>query len=398
MASSLSAAAQPCCFLETGSFLSRSGKSEARRGNLFPAHVSAGLGAFGSVISAEGQPFIRLREGREARLWRSSRRVIRVVAQVGSAPAKTATPAESDRWWSSDTIAVVTGGSKSSIGLEIVRKLSKEGVKIIFTSRSDKTGREALEKLRSEGVDSVEFHELDITNQQSIDDFASWLQQKHGGLDILVNNAGVMVISAIGQPASYDVVKLNFDVNYYGTKRLTEKLLPLLRNNPAGARVVNVCSRMGALKNIGPKLQPRISDPDLTFEDLDALVAKYLDDLKAGRPVDEGWNKSAYANSKVAEAAYTRILARDIEAAAGGKPVLVNAVCPGFCRTDLGNPHPEKKGDFRTALSLTFFRTARDIVAPKSAEEGADTPAWVALAPPNSANGAFFSDREDVGY
>lgn len=37
-------------------------------------------------------------------------------------------------------------------------------------------------------------------------------------------------------------------------------------------------------------------------------------------------------------------------------------------------------------------------VAPKSAEEGADTPAWVALAQPKSANGVFFSDRKDVGY
>ena len=36
---------------------------------------------------------------------------------------------------------------------------------------------------------------------------------------------------------------------------------------------------MGALKNIGPKLQPKISDPDLTLEELDALVAKYLEDV-----------------------------------------------------------------------------------------------------------------------
>lgn len=49
--------------------------------------------------------------------------------------------------------------------------------------------------------------------------------------------------------------------------------------SPAGARVVNVCSRMGVIKNLGPKLQPKISDPDLTLEELDSLVAKYLDDV-----------------------------------------------------------------------------------------------------------------------
>ena len=45
-----------------------------------------------------------------------------------------------------------------------------------------------------------------------------------------VNNAGVMIIPGIGQPVSYEDAKFTFDVNYYGTKRLTEKLLPLLRN------------------------------------------------------------------------------------------------------------------------------------------------------------------------
>lgn len=52
---------------------------------------------------------------------------------------------------------------------------------------AEKTGRDALEKLRSEGIDSAVFHELDITSQQSVDEFASWLEQNHGGLDILVS-------------------------------------------------------------------------------------------------------------------------------------------------------------------------------------------------------------------
>ena len=36
---------------------------------------------------------------------------------------------------------------------------------------------------------------------------------------------------------------------------------------------------MGVLKNVGPKLRPKISDPDLTLEELDGLVDKYLEDV-----------------------------------------------------------------------------------------------------------------------
>lgn len=39
-----------------------------------------------------------------------------------------------------------------------------------------------------------------------------------------------MIISGIGQAVTYEDAKTTFDVNYYGTKRLTEKLLPLMRN------------------------------------------------------------------------------------------------------------------------------------------------------------------------
>lgn len=142
MASSLSAASKASCFFETRCYLTQSGKSEARDCEFFPAQIKVLraplIKASGFLSSVESQPFIRLQPRNDTWSRSTARRVMTVVAQDGSAPAKTATPAESDRWWTSDTIAVVTGGNKSSIGLEVVRKLSKEGVKVIFTSRSGK--------------------------------------------------------------------------------------------------------------------------------------------------------------------------------------------------------------------------------------------------------------------
>lgn len=49
---------------------------------------------------------------------------------------------------------------------------------------------------------------------------------------------------------------------------------------------------MGVLKNLGPKLQPKISDPNLTLEELDQLVAKYLEDVSVKQTSDFVWNWS----------------------------------------------------------------------------------------------------------
>jgi hypothetical protein len=51
------------------------------------------------------------------------------------------------RWWSKDTVAVVTGANKG-IGLEIVRQLAKEGITVVLTARDATRGKEALGSLK----------------------------------------------------------------------------------------------------------------------------------------------------------------------------------------------------------------------------------------------------------
>jgi NAD(P)-dependent dehydrogenase (short-subunit alcohol dehydrogenase family) len=48
-------------------------------------------------------------------------------------------------------------------------------------------GAAAQKQLKEEGV-NVEFHQLDISDRDSIESFAKWLETKHGGLDILVRS------------------------------------------------------------------------------------------------------------------------------------------------------------------------------------------------------------------
>lgn len=88
------------------------------------------------------------------------------------------------RWWSIDTVAVVTGGNRG-IGFEIARQLAAHGLTVVLTSRDNAVGEEAT-KVLQEGGFNVAFHQLDITVPSSISNFADWIRESYGGIDILV--------------------------------------------------------------------------------------------------------------------------------------------------------------------------------------------------------------------
>jgi carbonyl reductase 1 len=96
------------------------------------------------------------------------------------------------RWWSKDTVAVVTGANQG-IGYEIARQLAQNGLTVVGTARSEERGKAAVEALRkelgTEAHDLVAFHPLDVTSEQSVAALAQWLRQTYGGVDILVRSS-----------------------------------------------------------------------------------------------------------------------------------------------------------------------------------------------------------------
>ncbi|MBA0696151.1 hypothetical protein Goari_002734 [Gossypium aridum] len=92
------------------------------------------------------------------------------------------------RWWSGDTVAVVTGANKG-IGLAVVKRFAELGLTVVLTARDEERGKKATEKLREEGLGNVRFFALDVSKAASIKTFVSWVETTFGGLDILVSKS-----------------------------------------------------------------------------------------------------------------------------------------------------------------------------------------------------------------
>ncbi|KAG6424425.1 hypothetical protein SASPL_114843 [Salvia splendens] len=88
------------------------------------------------------------------------------------------------RWWTSNTIAVVTGANRG-IGYEISHQLATHGLTVIFTSRDTSAGEEVAKALQERGLNVV-YHQLDIMDPSSIEAFSTWIEGVYGGIDILV--------------------------------------------------------------------------------------------------------------------------------------------------------------------------------------------------------------------
>lgn len=135
-------------------------------------------------------------------------------------------------------VAVITGGSRG-IGLGIAKELLNEGFTVVLSARSE--GNEVV-NLQSEYPEKVYFISCDISDVNDIEKFASAVKNKFGKIDLLVNNAGVAPKERKDildiSPEDFDYVA---DINLKGTFFVTQKFVPLLKENGC-SRIVNISS------------------------------------------------------------------------------------------------------------------------------------------------------------
>jgi NAD(P)-dependent dehydrogenase (short-subunit alcohol dehydrogenase family) len=229
-------------------------------------------------------------------------------------------------------IALVTGANRG-IGLEVCRQLAHQDITVLLTARSADAGQAAAETLRGDGLDVV-FHPLDVTDPGSVETIWRFVKAEFGRLDILVNNAAIYLdknVSVFDVPPA--LVAQTMETNTLGPLRMCQAFVPLMRQHNYG-RVVNVSSRAGWLSSMG------------------------------------GLN-TGYRMSKTALNALTRIVADEVK----DNNIKVNALSPGWVRTDMGGPD-----------------------AARSVEEGADTVVWLATLADDGPSGGFFVDREQIDW
>ncbi len=224
-------------------------------------------------------------------------------------------------------VALVTGAGKG-IGREVARLLVEKGLEVWVAARNAGQAAEVAESLGPQAHAVT----LDVTHEGSVQAAAAEVEQRSGRLDVLINNAAILLDRAddiAGVPV--EVLRHTLETNVLGVWRVIQAFLPLLEKS-AAPRIVNVSSGAGQL-----------SDPG-------------------------SW-APAYSVSKTALNGVTTQLA------VARPQMAVNAVSPGWCRTDMGGAG-----------------------ATKSAVEGADSIVWLAVESPQSLTGKFVADRREMAW
>ena len=188
---------------------------------------------------------------------------------------------------------VVLTGASRGIGREAVELFSAEGAEIIGVARDSA-------KLQELAARFPNFHPLvgDITDRALGARVASAVKQRWGALDVLINNAAIQNYNAGFHDEPLGTLENNFLTNVLSVHWLSNALLPLLLVGKE-PRIVNVSSGAGK-----------------------------LDVLKAEA------NMPAYRLSKFALNGLSILYAGDLK----GK-IAVNALDPGWLKTDLGGPN-----------------------------------------------------------
>jgi NAD(P)-dependent dehydrogenase (short-subunit alcohol dehydrogenase family) len=200
-------------------------------------------------------------------------------------------------------VAFITGANRG-IGFETAKGLGALGITLVLGVRDLAKGAIAVKELQALGYQAEATH-YDASQAASADNAFEYLNKHYGKLDILVNNAGILQEPLMGSNSSsvsIQVLQETFQTNLFAVIELTQKLLPLIKNAPAG-RIVNLSSILASLT-------------------LHSMPNSPIDPAKA----------FAYNASKTALNVYTVHLAHELR----DTNIKVNSAHPGWVKTELG--------------------------------------------------------------
>ena len=233
-------------------------------------------------------------------------------------------------------IALVTGGSRG-IGRAAASGLARHGSTVVIVGQQPERVAEATHELVTSGLDVVG-HACDVSDAEAVARLGAALADL-GPVDVLVNAAGVMSERMSKTlRATPDEWRRVLDVNLMGAVHTIGQFGPAMAERRRG-RVINVSACMGRFT--GPGLAGGLAPYRVSKTALNALTLNFAAETGFGR-----------------------------------RGLLVDAMCPAHCRTDMGGED-----------------------APRSADEGADTIVWLATRDAEGAQtGRLWEDRQPIPW
>lgn len=212
--------------------------------------------------------------------------------------------------------AIVTGASRG-IGRAIAKKLASMGANLVLNYRSSaKEIDTLLEEIKEFGVETLVI-QGDVSSFEDSKKIADEAKNKFNTIDILINNAGITKDSLILRMAEEDFDKV-ISVNLKGVYNCSKHIAPIMLKQRSG-KIINISSVVGVAGNAG---------------------------------------QCNYAAAKAGVIGITKSLAKEL----GSRGITVNAVAPGYIKTDMTDTLPEKmKKSIEDLLPLKRLGTPEDV-------------------------------------
>lgn len=135
--------------------------------------------------------------------------------------------------------ATLITGCSTGIGRAAAQRLHQAGFPVYATARDPAT----LEDLAAQGILTMR---LDVTDEESMAAVVKQIKADHGAVGVLINNAGSSVHGAV-EDIPLDTARSSFETNVFGQVRLTQMVLPGMREQGAG-RIVYISSILGRFR------------------------------------------------------------------------------------------------------------------------------------------------------
>ena len=191
-------------------------------------------------------------------------------------------------------IVIITGGARG-LGEGICKRFCNEGATIALWDVLEE-GQKTADNISAEGG-SIFFQKVDVTSQESVDSAVANIIENHGKIDVLINNAGII---------------------------RDRSILKMTREEWDMVRSVNVDSLFITTKAVLPHMKSANYGRIISASSINAFQGAF--------------GQTNYSASKAAIVGFTHSLCREV----GKYNITVNAVAPGFIKSEMSDSMPEE--------------------------------------------------------